>query len=363
MTIPRATAGMSGDGVYNRHSSLQRAIVERAEHRLVEAVRRIGAVKPEFTVVDYGCGPGRNSVIAFRAVIGEYRKHSADGPIVAIHNDQIGNDWNDLFANVSGADGYLSGNTAIRSQASACSFYESVAAPASVSLGMSFTALQWLHAAVELPSPNTLYFADLEDPARRELARLAARDWAQFLRKRALELRPNGRLLVQCLGAVADPHAPGGIEPGVRGLFRLLWEVASDLADDGHVDRGVLDKFVMPQWFRTVEEARAPIEQEADLSRAFAIEELSIESVALPFAQAYRRNGDADGYAAGYAAFVRGFSESTFRDLVFAPSSGDARATAELTEEFFARLEARFRARPGEHDYAVRSLVVLLRRN
>lgn len=363
MTTDKATAGMSGAGAYNRHSALQRAIVERAENRLIDAVRRIGDVEPEFTVVDYGCGPGRNSVIAFRRVIDEYRKHSADGVIVAIHNDQIGNDWNDLFANVSGTDGYLSGDGAIRCQATAGSFYESVAAPGSVSLGMSFTALQWLHAAVELPSPNALFFTDLEDDSRRTLADIAARDWTQFLRKRALELRTGGRLLVQCLGAVPDPRKSTRIETGVEGLFRLLWEVASSLADEGQLDRHVLNDFVLPQWFRTVDEARAPIERETDLSRAFAIEELSIESVPLPFAEDYRRSGDADSYAAEYTAFVRGFSESTFRDRLFAPSARDTRSIAALNEAFFSRLETRFRSHPGEHDYSVWSLIVLLRRN
>lgn len=360
MTRPKATAGMSGAGIYNRHSAMQREIVDRATDRLAGAVARIGVVEPELTVVDYGCGPGRNSAIAFRTVIGEYRKRCSEGVIVAIHNDQIGNDWNDLFANVSGADGYLSGDDAIRCQAAVGSFYDPVASPHTVDLGMSFTAVQWLSAPVELPSPDTLYFADLEGESRRRLAEIADRDWTRFLRLRAVELRPRGRLLVQCLGAVADDGAPGGADPGVRGLFRLMWEVASSLADDGRVDRDILERFVMPQWFRTVDEARAPIEREPDLARAFEIEELSVEPVAIPFAEDYRRSGDVDRYAADYTAFVRGFSERSFRDLLFAPSSRNPRATAELNEEFFSRLESRFRADPGGHDYSVRSLSVLL---
>jgi hypothetical protein len=362
MITSKATAGMSGDGVYNRHSSFQREIVERSRSLLIAAVRQIGVVEPEFTVVDYGCGPGRNSVIAFRTVIGEYRKRSPDGVIVATHNDQIGNDWNDLFANVSGIDGYLSGDDAIRCQAAVGSFFEGVVSPRTVDLGMSFTAVQWLSGPVELRSPGTLYFADLEGEPRHRMAEIADRDWTQFLRKRAVELRSGGMLLVQCLGAVPDSAAVGGTDPGVRGLFQLMWEVASSLADDARLERGVLERFVMPQWFRTVDDARAPLDREWDLGRAFAIEELSVEPVTITFAEEYRRTGDADRYASDYTAFVRGFSERCLRDLLFAPSAGSAHSADELNDEYFSRLESRFRAEPGSHDYSVPSLTVLLRR-
>lgn len=357
-----ATPGMSGAGVYNRNSSLQREMQKMAEDHLVTAVQRIGAVEPEFTIVDYGCGPGRNSNVAVRTAVNEYRKCSPRGKIVVIHNDQIGNDWNDLFENIAGPDGYLPDDGTVRCQASAGSFYNAVTSPDSINLGMSFTAVQWLQAAVELPSPGTLFFADLTGEPRRMLAETARRDWTQFLRNRARELRPEGRLLVQCLGAVPDDRAPGGTESGVRELFRVMWDAASNLADEGHIDRDLLDLYVMPQWFRTVNEARGPIDEESDLSRAFDVEEIFVERVALPFAEEYRHSGDAGRYAADYTAFVRAFTERTFQISLFAPSAGDARAADELNELYFSRLRSLFYAAPGEHDYAVWSLVVLLRR-
>ncbi len=98
---------MGGQGFYDHYSAIQRNAVFAQVERLRRAVQELDLSRPEFRVIDYGCGPGRNSMAALHAVLDEIRTLSPDMPVVTVHNDQIGNDWNDLFSNINGPEGYL----------------------------------------------------------------------------------------------------------------------------------------------------------------------------------------------------------------------------------------------------------------
>jgi hypothetical protein len=92
-----------------------------------------------------------------------------------VHNDQIGNDWNGLFANVGGPNGYLHDIGKVRVEASIGSFFEPVASSGSVDLGISFSASHWLSGAVRIASPGSLFFCDLpQRPATKSQSWLPA---------------------------------------------------------------------------------------------------------------------------------------------------------------------------------------------
>ena len=99
----RATDGMGGKGYYDSHSDAQKDGIRSQETRLRDAARALDLSGRELRIIDYGCGPGRNSMTAFHTVIDEVRRQRPDIPVVTMHNDQIGNDWNDLFANIQWA--------------------------------------------------------------------------------------------------------------------------------------------------------------------------------------------------------------------------------------------------------------------
>ena len=356
----KATEGMGGKGFYDRHSEAQNAAIQRQEARLRDAVRRLDLQGPELRILDYGCGPGRNSMSAFRTVLDELRGRDAGMPVVAVHNDQIGNDWNGLFANVSGPGGYLRDFAYIRPEASAGSFFGPVASAGSVDLGLSFAAAHWLSRPVRIASPGSLFFCDLPEPARREVAAMADRDWTAFLRQRARELKPGARFVADCLSAVPDPGDPSGLCAAGRGLYRAFWRVAEGLAAEGRIDAGLLKAFVFPVCFRTSEEIRAPLEREADLKDAFEIVELANESLPMPYEEELARSGDAEAYARAYADFARAFAESTLRAGLFEGSAGRDGEAGKLADAFFRRLRGLFAAEPGRHgfDHQVATLVL-----
>jgi SAM-dependent methyltransferase len=358
----RATESMGGKGFYDHHSEAQSAVIGWQEARLRKTVRRLDLSGAELRIVDYGCGPGRTSMAAFRCVLGELRRRDAALPVVAVHNDQIGNDWNGLFANVAGPNGYLHDVERIRVEASVGSFFAPVASPASVDLGLSFAATHWLSTQVRIASPGSLFFCDLPEPARGEVAAMADRDWTHFLERRAEETTPGGWLVVDGLGSVPDPDDPSGRCAAGRRLYRALWQIAAGLAEDGRIDQARLDGFVFPVYFRLSEEMRAPLERETHLKEAFEIVEVSNERLPMPTEEALAKTGDVSAYAESYAGFVRAFAESTLRKGLFEQTTAGAGEADALADDFFRRLRDLFAAEPERHGFEHQVATLVLRR-
>ncbi len=357
-----ATAGMGGHGLYDRHSDAQDKAMQRQEARLRKAVRHLDIAGSELRIVDYGCGPGRNSVKAFHTVLGALRERGVALPVVAVHNDQFGNDWNGLVAEIRGPNGYLRDLDRIRVEASIGSFFEPVASAGSVDLGMSFAASHWLSSSVRIASPGSLFFCDLPEPARDEVAAMANRDWTHFLRQRATELKSGGWLVVDGLSSVPDADDPSGLCAAGRGLYRAFGQVAAALAAEGSIDPALLDTFVFPVYFRLSEEVRAPLERETDLKDAFEIVELANERLPSPYEEDLRKTGDVAAYAAGYAGFARAFAESTLRTGLFEGSTATAGSAEDLSNEFFRRLQDLFAAEPGRHPFEHQVMTLVLRK-
>ena len=348
---------------YDRNSYMQDQMVRSRAEWLRTAVERIGPVVPEFTAMDYGCGPGHSALAAVAPTIEAYRRIDPRGTIVIRHSDQGGNDWNALLALAFGPDGYQRDGSRIRTETVVGSFYTQLAAPGSVALGTCFAASHWLSRAPSPSSPGTVWFADLEGEARTEFAALARADWTQFLRCRAVELRPGGMAIVSTLGSIPDDSEINGVRSSARRLYRAIFDVADQMAADGLIEPAALDRFVFPLWFPTVEDACAPITGEPDLREVFEIIEASVKPAPVHPNDVYEDSlGDPDTYARLYAGYIRGFGESTLRLHLFGPSASSAEEVDMLTEEFFARLTRHYRAEPGRHASETMIMTLVLRR-
>lgn len=348
---------------YDRNSYMQDQMVRSRAQWLRTAVERIGRVAPEFTAMDYGCGPGHSALDSVAPVIEAYRRIDPRGAMVIRHSDQAGNDWNALFALVFGPDGYQRNGFGIRTEAVAGSFYTQLAGPGSVALGTCFAASHWLSRALAPYSPGTAWFADLEGEARAEFAALARADWSQFLRCRATELRSGGMAIVSTLGSVPDDSEMNGIRASARKLYRAVFHVANQMVMDGSLEASALDHFVFPLWFLTAEEACAPINGEPDLKEAFEVIEASVTPAPVHPGDVYEDSlGDPATYARLYTGYIRGFAESTLRLHLFGPSARNAAEVDARTEEFFRRLTAYYQAEPGRHASETMILTLVLRR-
>jgi hypothetical protein len=348
---------------YDRNSYMQDQMVRSRAEWLRAAVARIGPVMPEFTVMDYGCGPGHSALDAVVPAIEAYRQIDPRGTIVIRHSDQAGNDWGALMALVFGPDGYQRNSSGIRTELVAGSFYTPLASPRSVALGVCFAASHWLSRALSPYSPGTAWFADLEGKARAEFAALARADWTQFLRCRAEELRPGGMLIMSTLGSVPDAGEINGIRSSARRLYRAIFQVASQMVADDLLEASALDHFVFPLWFPTVEEACAPISEELDLKESFEIIDATVRPAPVHPNDVYEDSlSDPARYARLYAGYIRGFGESSLRLHLFDPSAKNEAEVDKMTEEFFKRLTRYYQAEPGLHASETMVITCVLRR-
>ena len=102
---------MKGDGFYKAHSSIQRTVIDISLPLVEQAASRIPLPEePEsLRIVDYGCGNGKNSLIAIGASMEAVRKRKPDQDFSVVHNDLPSNDFNSLLQDIHGdsQDSYL----------------------------------------------------------------------------------------------------------------------------------------------------------------------------------------------------------------------------------------------------------------
>ncbi len=356
----KSTEGMVD---YHRNSMQQGQLVAGGARWVRELVPEIGIVEPEFRIVDYGCGPGGTAIEAVRPAIDAYRALSATAPVVVIHADQPSNDWNALFGLVSGPEGYGHDDPALRIEASVGDFYETLASPGSVALATCYTSIHWMSRPLRPYSPGAVLHSELPDAGRAEMAALADADWQRFLRHRAQELRPGGVLVVIGVGSGIDPNRPDGRAVTSQWLYRAAQITAESMAEDGLLDRDVLDRFVFPNYFRTADDFRRPLEQVPALRAAFDIVEITVEPSAHNPKDLYADAlPDLDRYAERYVGFLRGFGDSAMRLQLFGPGArrdGDVDA---LAAEFYRRLGQLYRESPGTYATETWISTVVLRR-
>jgi S-adenosylmethionine-dependent carboxyl methyltransferase len=364
--VVATTDGMKRGGYYDEHSEYQEKVAESGSglvRACVDAVPLPGGDET-FVVADYGASTGKNSIAAVGNAIDQVRTRRAGQPAVALHNDLATNDWNEFFTNLRAApDSYrqLAG-PAVIPMVSAVSFFEPAAPAGGVHVGLSFSAAHWLRDQPTVEVADGFYFCEATGAARTALAAQADTDWTAFLEARASDLASGGRLLVQMVGS--EPAAEAGDEPRVtaRLLLRAMAEVGAAMATDGDLDPGAVDRYVLAVYARTADEARAPLERSGSvLAGSFTVVECRTDPVANPYLDQWRADGDAQAYGKSYAAFVRGFTESSLRTNLFGPGSR-GKSVDELTDEFFTRLTARFAADPERDRFEDWTLTVVLER-
>lgn len=245
--------------------------------------------------------------------------------------------------------------------ASAVSFFEPAAPSRSVHLGVSFSAAHWLRRQPAVVVSDGLYFSEATGDACAMLAEQAAADWVAFLSARAADLAPGGRLVVQTVGT--DPEsAPTGAGVTARKLMLAMSQVADEFVASGLLDRGWVDRYVLPVYARTPAEARTPFQGNgAELRDVFELVECRTDPVANPYLRTLYADHDAAAYARSYTEFVRAFTESSLREHLFLPGArgGDPDA---LLDQYFARLTDRFAADPERDRFEDWTLTVVLAR-
>lgn len=292
---------MEGNGSYNRSAKIQGAGIAAALPLLEQTVQGIGLVDRDGPIViaDYGSSEGENSLVPLRLAIRAFRhRDTRERPILVFHVDLPVNDFNSLFEVLScNRESYIQSESSVFSAAIGRSFYETVLPPGSVDFGWSSFAALWLSRIPAL-IPGHILPLRASGAVGAAFESQAAMDWEQFLRHRAVELRPGGRLMVVLPGV--DSNGLVGLEP----LFDLANDVLNEMNLRGHLTSNEREQMVIGSYPRRKTQLMAPF---AGDGYFHALRVDAYHDIRLPDAAwlEFQNHGDAEALATSRARFFR----------------------------------------------------------
>jgi hypothetical protein len=318
---------MEGHGTYNRDSRVQAAglspafpLFERAAH----LVPLHDGVEP-IVIADFGASEGKNSLRPIQAAIDVFRSRiDAARAISVVHTDLPGNDFTALFKALAGPESYAR-DDAVFSFAVGRSFYQQILPTASVTLGWSSWAVQWL-SRIPGAIPDHVQIAYSRDAAARaRYARQAAEDWRAFLTARGRELRAGARLVIVTMALDEEGRF------GYRPLLDATIEALAAMVADGFLRADEVRAMAIPTVARSRADLAAPFADGA--FAGLSIDEVSVFDGEDQLWANYERTRDAGAFGDGWAAFMRA---AVFPTLAAELDGGSADPRG---AEFVSRLE------------------------
>jgi hypothetical protein len=328
------TKGMTSS--YNRDSNTQHEDFVRYLDTLLECIDAAEVERTQqYSLIDYGCSLGANSILAMNRLIQYIHEHTSVDAFSAYHNDLPSNDFNALlntlgrsshnYQNISGCRAFT--------QLVPASFFQQVVPDRQIDLGFTVAAVHWLTRIPNSDYKDAVFLSDVNPQARAALLGQAARDWRSFARARNKEIKSGGLLFIMVLSSEID--AAGRREVSTRALFVVVKKVLEELVADKHLSQEALDSFVFPVVPRTEEEFLEPFVS-GELSGDWRCLHCSIDKGVSSDYIAYQNHRDAKLYAEHYTRFFRSFSQATMLENLF--TAGARTMTAEeLCELFYAR--------------------------
>ncbi|MES2221982.1 MAG: SAM-dependent methyltransferase [Acidobacteriota bacterium] len=331
---------MEGCGAYNRSSRVQAAGLSPALPMLQRAAQTaaLPADTQPVVLADYGSSQGRNSLAPMNAAIDALRQRiGPDRPISVIHTDLPQNDFSALFHTLNNdPNSYLQTQSAVFASAVGRSYFQQILPPASVTLGWSSWAVQWLSRVPGI-IPDQVQISFSHDPAARAaFSAQAAEDWQTFLKRRACELMPGGKLVVLTMSV--DDDGNFGYAPLVRAIYATLL----DLVQSGLVTSDEARHMAIPTVARSRADFLAPFERNGRFA-GLLVEELETFDGEDGIWLDYQQHKDATQFAAQWAAFSRA---SVYPTLAGNLESGGASRVVDFCDRLEAGTAARLAAAP-----------------
>ena len=350
------TTGMVGQGFYNRNSAPQMSSIDHVMPWLEDA---IGGISFEDGVgalglADFGCSEGGNSIAVMRRLIPLLHERT-NRHVQTIHCDLPTNDFSSLFVGLT-----PNGRSIFGDRVSSCavggSMYDSLLPPNCLHIATCFNAIGFLSRRPidRLPGyilPNgpsrTRDIGAVSEAERALFADQASRDVESFLKARALELVPGGKLLLQVFGA-------GDVKRCCDGIYDVLNDAVLEVLNDGMIDRAAYDAYYQPLYFRTLDELTDPVEL---YSLPFRIDRQATYEASVPFNEDFARSGNVEVYAREYTNFYRAFTEGVLR-ISFA----DSPELDSLVSQIYTRAERLVRDAPERYPFSYVAIAALMTR-
>jgi hypothetical protein len=350
-----ATTGMKGAGYYDQHSTAQLATIHALQDWIENAITHVPLPAPvqPVTVLDLGSSEGGNAIRVMRAIVAGLRRRTGQ-PVQTIYSDLASNNFNQLFANLEEARRAGIFAAGVYPGVVGGSFYGPLLPPGTVHFATSFNSIQWLDQLPAAPVPDFVAYRrphpsrpglTVSPEATAAFKRQAEQDLVRFLKCRARELVPGGKLLLASPGDTDQARVSDG-------LADVLNDACLDLIAAGRLKREDYERLTMPVYFRTLAELLAPLEREDSPVRGlFTVERAEVLEVPTPFYVDFRRSGDVAAYARAYTGFMRAISEPVVKAALRQPDR-----EAGTLEHLYEHVRARLQAEPER--YLFRYIVV-----
>ncbi|GMI80544.1 jasmonic acid carboxyl methyltransferase [Hibiscus trionum] len=269
--------GVGKDG-YGNNSSHQRTVISMVKPLLAESIIELYSAMPSaecLKIADLGCSAGPNTLLVVSEIIDIIdetcqRLKRTPPCLQAFLNDLAGNDFNAIFTcslpsfyeSLEKEKGTKFGNNCFVAGVPG-SFYGRLFPPSSLHFVHSSYAIMWISKAptelvtktgtslnkgnicVAKTSPPAVFEAYLEQ---------FQRDFAVFLRCRADEVVPGGRMLLTTMGSIKsnDPLT----------IWEFVGLKLNEMVVEGLIENEKLESFDLPYYAASGEELRSVIEAE-----------------------------------------------------------------------------------------------------
>mgnify|MGYP002002683650 FL=1 len=341
---------MTGGGDYSTATKGAKDVIDGAWPLVRDAIdkapQRAGHA---FTIADMGCADAGTSYDMMGEVLQAVQSRFPPRDIQLVYTDQPQNDFNALFRLVHGLTplpSYLDDFDQLQILASATSFYDSIVPAGTLDLGFSATAMHWL-SRKPCNIPDHVHAVGASGLALSDYQIQAAEDWETILMRRAVEMAPGARLVLVNFG-IDDEGRYLGNTGGINmfNTFSSLWQ---ERVADGTITAAEYEAMTLPQYYRNVQEFRAPLDDPGSpVSLAgLRVEHCETRVVPCPFAAEFARHGDGARFARDYIPTLRSWSAATFR-AGLDTSRSDAERDA-IIDGFYSGYEVRVRESPGNH--------------
>uniref|UniRef100_A0ACD5VIN8 Uncharacterized protein n=1 Tax=Avena sativa TaxID=4498 RepID=A0ACD5VIN8_AVESA len=271
---------------YAQNSSLQKRGMDTLKSLIVNSATDvyISQMPERFTVADLGCSSGPNALCLVEDIIGSIGKiscRSSQPPpeFSVLLNDLPTNDFNTIFFSLpeftdrlkSAAKSDEWGRPMVFLSGVPGSFYGRLFPRTSVHFICSCSSLHWLSQVPQglfdetnTPINKGKMYISSTSPAGVSVAyrRQFQRDFSLFLKSRAAEVFPGGRMVLAMLGRQTD-HCD---DKRTTFLWELLSESFAALVSQGLVEQDKVDAYNVPFYAPSLEEIEVEVRLEGSFS-------------------------------------------------------------------------------------------------
>jgi len=306
---------MSEGGLYSLATKGAKDVIDIATPRVIAALDSMSKPDDRFTIADMGCADAGTSLDMIHSLLNRVRELNPDTQSTVIYADQPANDFNGLVKIVHGQTQFESWVGKVHNAfplVSASSFYLQAVPDQTLNFAFSATAMHWL-SAKPCNITDHVHMVGAKGEEYDAFAAHAKSDWQNILSCRAKELKCGGKMVLVNFCRDAQGRYLGNTG-GVNmfDTFNFIW---LQFVDQGKISDAEYRAMTLPQYYHTIEEFCAPLNdpQTDCYKNGLRLESIETAMVPCPFAVEFKRDGDVKKFADGLIPTVRSWNQSIFR--------------------------------------------------